>query len=104
MRAVQSDVSDPGNDGVMKLRSIAIAIAIASGSGLLIASQDDGRDVRYGGVVGDRKIVAEVTGDGRTVAGVPCDTATGAGFEDTPDWCLRPLVETFHGGDIEPGP
>jgi hypothetical protein len=95
--------------------AIAIVIAIASGAGLLMASQDAGRHVLYGGVVDEtveRKIVAEVTSDGRTVVGVPCavDTATGAGFENTADWCLRPLVETFHDDlehddrDIEPGP
>jgi hypothetical protein len=103
----------------MKLRksmeAIAIVIALASGTGLLIASQDTGRHVRYAGVVDETvesaDIVAEVTGDGRTVTGKPCavDTATVAGSEDTPEWCLRPLVETFDdleqgGGDIEPGP
>jgi hypothetical protein len=72
---------------------------------------DEGPTVESG-----ERIVAVVTADDRTVMGVPCavvrDTATVAGkvVEFTPEWCLRPLVETFdleHGAQgrgIEPGP
>jgi hypothetical protein len=123
----------------LRKRTVAIAIAIASSTGLLIASHwgDAGSHVGYvpridlasfttdvenpllplrPGVFDEgptvksaKRIVAEVTGDGRTVMGVPCavvrDTATVAGkvVEVTPDWCLRPLVETFN-GDLEHGP
>jgi hypothetical protein len=112
-------------------RAIAIAIAIASSTGLLIASHggDAGSHVGYvprielasfttdvdnpllrpfdegPTVESAERIVAEVTGDGRSVMGVPCaaDTATVAGKVVEVDWCLRPLVETFH-GDLEHGP
>jgi hypothetical protein len=117
----------------LRQRKVAIAIAIASSTGLLIAGGDAGShyvpridlasfttDVDNlplrPGVVDEgptvKRIVAEVTGDGRTVMGVPCgvvsDTATVAGKVVEVDWCLRPLVETFdleHGPEgIEPGP
>jgi hypothetical protein len=114
-------------------RKVAIAIAIASSTGLLIASHGGDAGSHYvprmdlasfttdvenpllplrPGVVdegptvkGAKRVAVEVTGDGRTVMGVPCaaDTATVAGKVVEVDWCLRPLVETFH-GDLEHGP